>query len=408
MQTEPIQHVDATEPAAKPKLIIADDSRVIRFSLKKILRNEFEIIEAADGEEAWHKLQKVPEIKGIFIDLLMPNLDGYGLLERIRASEDEHVRNLPAIVITGKEGELNELLVEVHSRGGNGLVSKPFRTDDIVQCTRQFLAETAAEAAEAQREAEETARRQAEEERLAAERAEQERLAERRAEQERLVAERAEQERLAAERAEQERRAAERAEQERLVAERAEQERLAAARAEQERLAAEQAESQLPELQHEEQEQSAADHENWGLEIDLGPAVVEEEIDLGAEQQGALEMDFAVPVQAEPRAPAEESPAPPDVAKGGADTSVEEVAVETELAEAPVELTEDELVHIQALREKARRFAEEKARREASPELSPLSRLLLRAALPFMAFGNKLLRLKKDARIEKLREELRK
>ena len=174
MNTVVAQPLGVPESAPRPTLLIVDDSRVMRVSLKKILKNDFELVEAVDGEDAWEKLQESPGIAGIFSDLSMPHLDGYGLLERVRNSEESRIRGLPFIVITGKEGELSELLEEVHAKGANDLVSKPFKTDDIVSRTKAFLAgnENMAAEAEAKRRAEEQARQAAEAEAEAKRRAE--------------------------------------------------------------------------------------------------------------------------------------------------------------------------------------------------------------------------------------------
>lgn len=116
--------VATMENDARPKLLIADDSRLIRVSARKILADRFELVEAEDGEEAWRQLQSDEDILALFTDLGMPQLDGYGLLERIRAAEDERIRDLPVVVVTGNEGE--EARQEALDRGATDFVSKPF------------------------------------------------------------------------------------------------------------------------------------------------------------------------------------------------------------------------------------------------------------------------------------------
>ena len=68
----------------KQQLLIVDDSKVIRVTARKILRDHFETVEAVDGENAWEILNSAPPFSVVVTDLTMPNLDGYGLLERIR------------------------------------------------------------------------------------------------------------------------------------------------------------------------------------------------------------------------------------------------------------------------------------------------------------------------------------
>ena len=85
----------------KQRLLIVDDSKVIRVTARKILRDHFETIEAVDGENAWELLSGEETFALVVSDLTMPRLDGFGLLERIRSSHLPQVRELPVIIITG-------------------------------------------------------------------------------------------------------------------------------------------------------------------------------------------------------------------------------------------------------------------------------------------------------------------
>ena len=140
MKNNAIPLSQPSAPAARPTVLIVDDSRLMRVAIKKILKDEFELIEAVDGEDAWTRLEEEPAISCIFSDLSMPNLDGYGLLARVRGSADAHIRTLPFIVITGKEGDLAGLLEEVRGHGATDLVGKPFKSDEIIARTRSLLA----------------------------------------------------------------------------------------------------------------------------------------------------------------------------------------------------------------------------------------------------------------------------
>lgn len=116
----------------KPSILVVDDSRVVRVSLKNILQRRYEIIEADDGDKAWMILQENPAISLVFSDLAMPKLDGRELLRKLRLSDDEKIRNLPFIVITGRE-ENQEIRSQLIDEGANDLVTKPFDAKDIVE-----------------------------------------------------------------------------------------------------------------------------------------------------------------------------------------------------------------------------------------------------------------------------------
>ena len=110
-----------------PHLLVVDDSRLMRRAIIKILGKEYRLSEAGDGEEAWQRLQEHNDIKMIFSDLSMPNLDGFGLLERIRNSDDPQLQNLPVIIITGAEDD-EETKQRALSRGASDFISKPFES----------------------------------------------------------------------------------------------------------------------------------------------------------------------------------------------------------------------------------------------------------------------------------------
>src|SRR3989344_8280653 len=87
---------ETTAPAAeKVRVLVADDSRVIRKAISKILSNEFELIESEDGEIAWEQLLTDKSIQVLVSDIEMPKLDGYSLICRIRASDSERVGGGP-------------------------------------------------------------------------------------------------------------------------------------------------------------------------------------------------------------------------------------------------------------------------------------------------------------------------
>ncbi|HLF24642.1 MAG TPA: diguanylate cyclase [Burkholderiales bacterium] len=93
-------------PAAeKPIVLVIDDSRVIRRAIGKILSPEFTLVEAEDGEIGWERLISDSRVQVAISDVEMPKLDGYSLICRIRASDEQRLRDLPIIVITGAQDD---------------------------------------------------------------------------------------------------------------------------------------------------------------------------------------------------------------------------------------------------------------------------------------------------------------
>ncbi|ODB88887.1 hypothetical protein A3193_08710 [Candidatus Thiodiazotropha endoloripes] len=124
----------------KPVVLIADDSRVVRVSLRNILNETCQLIEVEDGEQAWQVICQTPSIDLVFSDLSMPKIDGRKLLTNIRNSTTGRISNLPFIVVTGNE-VTEGIAEELEKLGASGMVSKPFDPTLI----RQFVEELAEE-----------------------------------------------------------------------------------------------------------------------------------------------------------------------------------------------------------------------------------------------------------------------
>lgn len=123
------------ESQNKQRLLIVDDSKVIRVTARKILQDYFETVEALDGENAWEILGSEEPFSLIVSDLTMPKLDGFGLLERIRSSHLPHVQNIPVIVITGSN-DSEAVKERATSAGATDFIGKPFDSVDLLARTQ--------------------------------------------------------------------------------------------------------------------------------------------------------------------------------------------------------------------------------------------------------------------------------
>lgn len=114
-------------PGNKPRILVVDDSKVMRRAIGKILGKEYEVIEAAHGEDAWTLILNDSSIQVVFTDLGMPYLDGYGLIQRIRKSTDPNLKDLPVIIITGQEDD-EKAQQDALNAGATDFISKPFES----------------------------------------------------------------------------------------------------------------------------------------------------------------------------------------------------------------------------------------------------------------------------------------
>jgi diguanylate cyclase (GGDEF)-like protein len=101
----PTDTAKTSTPSAppKPRVLIADDSRIVRASIVQHIRDRFDIREVMDGEAAWQAILLDSSIRVVITDLTMPKVDGFELLNRVRSSKVQRIRELPMVVITGED-----------------------------------------------------------------------------------------------------------------------------------------------------------------------------------------------------------------------------------------------------------------------------------------------------------------
>jgi CheY-like chemotaxis protein len=118
------------------KLLIVDDSRLIRMKLRKILSSEYDIIEAANGKEAFVKLVSEKPVC-VVSDLLMPEMDGFELLERIK----KHDVNIPVVILSA------DIQVETKNRcaelGAFTVLNKPPQQELLLETLESAISSVA-------------------------------------------------------------------------------------------------------------------------------------------------------------------------------------------------------------------------------------------------------------------------
>ncbi len=114
-----------------PKILIADDDPYIRELVRKILQNGgFDAVEAVDGRDA---LAKIDGCDCAVVDVMMPNMDGFGLVERVR----KYHENLPVLMLTAKSGLPDK--VRGFSLGADDYLIKPFEGDELLLRVKALL-----------------------------------------------------------------------------------------------------------------------------------------------------------------------------------------------------------------------------------------------------------------------------
>ncbi|HEY3487021.1 MAG TPA: response regulator [Gammaproteobacteria bacterium] len=110
---------------AKPRLLVADDCPATRKEILKILEDEYELVEATSGDEAWNMLSTDKDIKMVLTDLTMHDSNGLTLLKRIRADQNVDTRTMPVIIMTEASDDVVHVKESLAS-GVTDLLRKPF------------------------------------------------------------------------------------------------------------------------------------------------------------------------------------------------------------------------------------------------------------------------------------------
>lgn len=118
----------------KTKIMVIDDSKTIRSSARLFMEKAgYEIIEVEDGFDALSKImEEEPDL--VFIDVLMPNLDGLQTCQIIK--RNPMFKNLPIIILSSKDGEFDK--AKGMMMGANDYLVKPFTKDSIIKVVKSY------------------------------------------------------------------------------------------------------------------------------------------------------------------------------------------------------------------------------------------------------------------------------
>jgi two-component system cell cycle response regulator len=95
-------------PTQLPRILIVDESRIVRATISKHVRDLYDYREESDGEAAWQVLVLDHSIALVICSLSLPVLDGNGLLDRVRASKLTRLSQMPMLMIAGDNDEAIE------------------------------------------------------------------------------------------------------------------------------------------------------------------------------------------------------------------------------------------------------------------------------------------------------------
>jgi signal transduction histidine kinase/ligand-binding sensor domain-containing protein/DNA-binding response OmpR family regulator len=112
---------DVGEKNKKPVLLLIEDNEDFRFYLKDNLKDNYHVLDAANGLEGWRQiLNHIPDL--IVSDIMMPEVDGIELCKRIK--NDPRTSHIPVILLTARHAEEQKL--EGFQCGADDYITKPF------------------------------------------------------------------------------------------------------------------------------------------------------------------------------------------------------------------------------------------------------------------------------------------
>jgi PAS domain S-box-containing protein len=123
-------------PASPATIVLADDNADMRAYITRILTEAGMVVRAtADGEAALRAIRHAPMAELVLSDVMMPRLDGFGLLREIRG--DSALSHLPVVMLSARAGE--EASVEGLNAGADDYLVKPFSARELVARVRGNL-----------------------------------------------------------------------------------------------------------------------------------------------------------------------------------------------------------------------------------------------------------------------------
>lgn len=121
------------------KVMVIDDSKTIRRTAESLLKKAgCDVITASDGFEALAKITECkPDI--IFVDILMPRLDGYQTCALIK--NNSVFRNTPVIMLSSKDSIFDRARGRIV--GSQQYLTKPFTKEDLLSAIKQHVGKAA-------------------------------------------------------------------------------------------------------------------------------------------------------------------------------------------------------------------------------------------------------------------------
>ncbi len=117
-------------------LCIEDEPEMIELIRLILARGGYEVLGAESGPDALELLASTTDVDLILLDLMMPEMDGWEVYQRLKA--DERTRDIPVIVVTAKAQRIDRVL-GLYIVGVDDYITKPFSPKMLLESVKQIL-----------------------------------------------------------------------------------------------------------------------------------------------------------------------------------------------------------------------------------------------------------------------------
>lgn len=123
------------EKMDRQRILIVDDEEVNRTILEGMFQEEYDTVQAANGQEAMDRIEENPDFVLILLDVVMPVKDGFDVLEYLKQSE--RIERIPVIMITGETIRSSE--GTAYEYGIADVIHKPFYPDIVQKRAKNII-----------------------------------------------------------------------------------------------------------------------------------------------------------------------------------------------------------------------------------------------------------------------------
>ena len=111
----------------RQKILIVDDEEVNRAILENLFQDQYDLVQACNGREAIQRIEENSDLVLILLDIVMPEMDGFGVLEYMKSKD--MIQHLPVILITSETIRNSE--DRAYAYGIADVIHKPFYPDIV-------------------------------------------------------------------------------------------------------------------------------------------------------------------------------------------------------------------------------------------------------------------------------------